>query len=167
MSNTKTETFSKASIEKAFKENGIKFPLKDFIKSLRDKEKPKQTKKKVVKKKSNFKTIEIYNENIHPALENNNTIQEFLEEKIDNGEGYYDMFYDSNGLSDDGADDVEYHKVGDKIYEVSLHCEAEWVPDYSVRKNLPGDVSITEIKEITDFKIIKKESYCLRIQIKK
>lgn len=164
MSNTKTETFSKQAIEKAFKENGIKFPLKDFIKSLRNKEKPKTSKKKTVKSKPKFKTIEIYKENIHPILEDGVTIEQFMEEVVDNGE-YYDLFYDSDGMSDNGADDIEYHQVGEKVYKISLHCKAEWIGDWSVRKNLPGNVSVTEIEEIKDFKIKKKESYANIIQI--
>jgi hypothetical protein len=164
MSSKKTETFSKQAIEKAFKENGIKFPLKDFIKSLKTVSKINIVKKKAIKKKPKFKTIEIYSNNIHPALKSGITLEDFIEEVVDNGD-YFDMFDTERGMSDDGGDDVEYHKVGDKIYKVSLHCEAEWVGDWSVRKNLPGAVTVTDIKEIKNFKIIKTEKSYITIKL--
>lgn len=62
--------------------------------------------------------------------------------------------YDA-GLPDEGVDYVEIVKVNDIFYKVEVHCEAEWVGDWSVRKNLPGDFTITKLHEVTEYSLTK------------
>ena len=69
-------------------------------------------------------------------------------------------------MPDEGVDRIEYFKIGNEIYEVDLHCEAEWVGDWSVRKNLPGEVSATSIKKITDFEILQEYDGYVLFKIK-
>lgn len=111
--------------------------------------------------KPKFKTIEIHN--IY-ADQWSIDINEFINKVVRNAD-YHDFFYIEGGLPDKGVDDIDYYKVGDKIYEVSLHCEAEWVGDWSVRENLPGEVSLVSVLEITDFEILKDEGNYILIQI--
>ena len=70
-------------------------------------------------------------------------------------------------MDDDGSDDVMYFKVLDKFYEVELHCEAEWVSEWSVRKNLPGEISVTNVKEVTPLRIVKEEAVYIQLEIPK
>lgn len=94
-------------------------------------------------------------------LPDGKTVQEWYKEYIN--ENYYgDAFYRSEGLPDEGDDLEEYIMIGDKLYLGDIHCEAEWVGDWSVRKNLPGEISVTKITEIKNFEVIEvKEGYVI------
>lgn len=87
-------------------------------------------------------------------LEDGIDYKEKIEELVDSFD-WHDTFYDSDGMDDDGDDGVNYFLIENKLYMVELHCEAEWIGDWSVRKNLPGRVSVTEITEIPSFEIIE------------
>ena len=91
--------------------------------------------------------------------------EEFIEFLVDDFDDWYDTFYEDD-MDDYGVDDIEYFLIGDKLFEVGLHCEAEWVSDWSVRANLPGKVSITSIKEIEDFTLIKNHGNSADIKLK-
>lgn len=149
----KSEKYSVEALENVFNEQQIQFPFDKFYELVR-KEELRLINVEAAKPK--FKTKEIHN--IHPLPEDSTAegIEEFIVETIEKNadEGnYHDFFYDYEGLPDEGVDKIDYYKVGDKLYEIELHCSAEWVSDWSVRKNLPGDVSIGEIKEVKDFTI--------------
>jgi hypothetical protein len=100
----------------------------------------------------------IYSEIIYPEI-GIIPISEFIQDKVENCD-WYD-FIDEEYIPDEGADTEELFKIGDKLYNVKLHCEAEWCGDWSVRANLAGDISITEIEEITDYEVLQETSYAL------
>jgi len=57
----------------------------------------------------------------------------------------------SRGLDDEGQNYYEVLKINGTFYKAELICEAEWVGDWSVRKNLPGQSTVIELFEITDY----------------
>jgi hypothetical protein len=133
----------------------LNIPSDNFFSVLKEEKK----KLKAIKEKEEIEANsvkKIYKDHIFPELPESYEIDEFLEECVEEND-YHDTFYEYEGMDDGGADDVVYFKVADKIYEVKLHCEAEWVGDWSVRKNLPGKVSITSIKEIENFEILTND----------
>jgi len=123
-----------------------KISTKEFTEKLIEKE-IKRAKKESFKKTA-------YIENILPGLKINESLEEAILKSIKGST--HDMFYESDGLDDDGADETIVFKIGDNFYEVDLHCEAEWVGEWSVRKNLPGKVSVSAVREIKNFKIEKE-----------
>jgi hypothetical protein len=155
--------FSLETIKSVYFSTDFKLPFDDFVKELEaiDKSEKVDEKKKKDDEAKKREVHHVFSE--LPA--DYESIDDFLEEKVDEYE-WHDTFYDSDGIDDDGADTIEYFKVGDKIFEVDLHCEAEWVGDWSVRKNLPGDVSITDFNEITDFTILEEDENYLLIKLK-
>ena len=155
--------FSASAIERVFKEQKIKCDFNTFITALIDVEKKDKAEKAAIEKEESLK---IHVEMVYPALKKDVTIEEFIEELIDERDDWYDHFQvdAEGGMDDDGEDDTLYYKVGDKFYEVEIHCEADWVGDWSVRANLPGDVSVVSIKEIENFEIVetKKNSVIIK-----
>lgn len=126
-----------------------KISTKAFTEELEKKE------VKRAKKESFKRTVSISKEEILPALKEDENLKEVILESIEDVS--HDIFYEPDGLDDEGADETMVFKIGDAFYEVDVHCEAEWVGDWSVRKNLPGEVSIEAIREIKSFKIEKEE----------
>lgn len=84
--------------------------------------------------------------------------------KNDDGGMLSDRFFDEE-IDDDGADLTEFVLVNDKLYSVDFHCEAEWISDWSVRANVPGDVSVEKVTEITSFEILEKEKGWAKVKI--
>ena len=161
--------FSQQDIEEVFEEQEIRFPIKDFMNALNA---------NVRRKKKEAEEIEarkpILIEVCAPAIitqlkegENPEKAIKFSIKKERNEHGLWDLFYDREGMDDDGSDDIMYFKVLDKFYEVELHCEAEWVGDWSVRKNLPGDISVTKIKEVIPIRIVQEEDTYIQLEIPK
>ena len=98
------------------------------------------------KEEDEAKNIEVYD---HFIIKDEST--EDVGELLDNcvpDMDWFDTFYEEDGIDDDGEDIEEYMLVNDRLYLVQLHCTAEWVSDWSVRKNLPGDVTQHGFKEI-------------------
>lgn len=87
--------------------------------------------------------------------EDTDSPEEYIDELVDEYE-WWDTFYDSDGMDDDGATVSEYFLVGDRLFLVEVHCEANWVGDWSVRKNLPGSIRVESIEEINGFDILEK-----------
>jgi hypothetical protein len=135
----------------------------EFIKSLKQKDKDR-------KKAEDEKPIhvEVYSDAIITELEHGWTPEEAIRESVSsakNSDVYHDIFYDPKGLDDSGADATVYFKGMDKFYKVELHCKAEWVGDWSVRKNIPGDVSVTKITELTNYTIKAEEETYIYLDI--
>lgn len=99
-----------------------------------------------------FKKI-AYVEDRLPALKKDETLEQVILKHTNTLSS--DMFYDEDGLDDSGADETVVFKVGEQFYEVDLHCTAKWIGDWSVRKNLPGKISIEDIREIKEFEMEK------------
>jgi len=160
----KVEIFIKEDIEKAFQEQNIQIPLEQFIDLVRVKSKERK-KAEAVKKaaaKPKNRTVEIYN--IHPALpsQEEKDVEAFLNTVVPKTNT--DLF-DHDDFPDEGADETDYYKIGDRIYEVEVHAEAEWYGEWSMRCNMPSDVSLVSFKEITDFKIKETGDGWLTISI--
>ena len=153
------------SIKEVFLEKNIQFPLDEFIKAVEQQEKNRKETKKAIEA-AMPEIVDVYSEAILPELEEDETVEEVIENAVDSND-YHDMFYDPDGLDDYGADDIAYFKVGDKFYEVELHCEANWVGDWSVRKNLPGEVTVLSVKELPVFKVLDENSNCISLEIPK
>lgn len=158
------EKYTLEDIQATLREN--KIPAATFIKSLNKQVDLRKAEEKRQKKLEAQKPIEVHIESdeIIKSPEDGMTHKEAIEDKVENND-YRDLFYDSDGLDDSGADDVVYFKVEDKFYEVEIHCEAEWVGDWSVRKNLPGDVSATKITELTKYKVKKATNKGITLEI--
>lgn len=155
--------FNTSVIEKVFIEKNINIPFEEFIDALIIEENIVKEKEEIKLKEENSK-IYVSVENIYPKLDSNTTIEEHFDSIVDEGD-WYDFFVDDD-LPDEGADGNEYYMVGEKLYEVELHCEAEWIGDWSVRANVPSDVSVTKIKEIKKFEILEKNKNSITIKIK-
>jgi len=161
------QNFSLEAIEAVFNEKNISFPINDFVTAV--KQKDKEIKKAEAAIEAAKPDVVDVNENeILPALVGDETVEEVIEAAVDlNSDNYHDLFYDSDGMDDEGADDTLYFKVGDKFYKVEIHCEAEWVGDWSVRKNLPGDISVISVEEILNYKVQEEKKEYITLEIPK
>ena len=154
--------FSQKVIEEVFVEQRINSSLLDFINAL-------HVKAEQIRLIEESKPIEVEVCDILPELSEGATIEGAINSHIKKHiVGFSDSFYDPDStLEDSGADNIFYFKVGDKFYEVNVHCTAEWCSEWSMRKNIPGDISATSIKELTTYEIVKYENkgnyYILRI----
>ena len=100
----------------------------------------------LTKKSKERKKLKTYHADV---LSDVNKIKKTIKQII-----WHDYFYDKK-LPDKGFDFEIYYIIKSELYKVSLHCDVEWVGDYSVRKNLPENVSIISITKIENFEIIK------------
>lgn len=159
--------FTKEDIEEVFAEQEIKFPIDDFINALNANVKRKKKEAEEIEARKPL-LVEICAPAIITQLKEGQTPEEAIHHSVENDDhAYSDLFYHEKGLDDDGADDTVYFKVLDKFYEVDIHCEAEWVSDWSCRKNLPGDVNVMDFREITPIKIIIEEDTYIQLEIPK
>jgi hypothetical protein len=161
--------FSQKDIEEVFAEKEIHFPIEDFINSLNVHVKRKKKEAAEIEAKKPL-LVEICAPAIITQLKEGETPEEAIKfsiKKDRNEHALWDLFYEFHGMDDDGSDDVMYFKVLDKFYEVDLHCEAEWVSDWSVRKNLPGEISVTNVKEVTPIRIVTEEDVYIQLEIPK
>lgn len=164
----KITKFKKEDIEAVFKEKNIQFPVNEFIQALTQKEidRQKAYEDELAAEAAKPDVVEIYSYNIMAAPDESKgeTLDALLEKAIkDNRSGYFDMFrgdYDE-GMPDEGEDGEDYFKIGDKFYLVELHCDAEWYGEWSLRKNLPGEIHITAVKEIKEYNAIDKDDYII------
>ena len=94
------------------------------------------------------------------------TDQELIELDAEEND-WYDKFSDIGGgnFPDEGVQDTEYYLIGDNLYEVELHCDAEWIGDWSVRANVPSTVSVIKVTQITDFSFIIREDEYAQIKL--
>ena len=135
--------YTKEQIEKSL--NRLNIPLNEFFKTLEEERMLEEEIKRLQKEeKAKIKYIE--DDFSFDDLPSGTTVKELIEETLDDVK--FDMFYDSDGLPDGGVNKTIYVKVGPKIWEVQVHCESEWVGDWSVRKNLPGDAHVNSMKEV-------------------
>ena len=164
----KIEKFKKEDIETVFKEKNIQFPLEEFIQALTQKELARQKayEEELAIEAAKPESFEIYKEAILEAPTPGTRVEDLIISAVKNND-YYDLFYDSDGMDDDGEDATVYFKVGDKFYKVEIHCEADWVGDWSVRKNLPGNVNVESIKEVSVYTVRKDEGDYILIDIPK
>jgi hypothetical protein len=161
--------FSQKDIEEVFEEQEIRFPIVDFMNALNANVKRKEREAEEIEARKPL-LIEVCAPAIITQLKEGETPEEAIKlsiKKDRNEHGLWDLFYESDGMDDDGSDDVIYFKVLDKFYEVNLHCEAEWVSEWSVRKNLPGDINVTNVKEVTPLRIVKEEAVYIQLEIPK
>lgn len=135
--------------------NRLDFPLDKFFKVLEE-ERMLEDEIKRLQKQEEEKIKYIEDDFDFDGLPFDTTPEKLIKSTLRDVK--HDMFYEYDGLPDEGVDRTIYVKIGDKIYEVKLHCEAEWVGDWSVRKNLPGDVSIISITEI-EYKDLKGSKF--------
>lgn len=146
------QTFNIQLIEKVYKENNIPFPFEKFLKSLMVEKKKEDDnllatiKEEERKHKAHFVYSEVDVDNID--------YESFIKKEVKEYDYWYDFF--DFELPDEGANTTQYFKIGNKLYEVETHCEAEWCGDWSVRANLPGKVAVISIKEITNYEILEE-----------
>lgn len=124
-----------------------KVSTKEFVETLTEKE-SKRAEIEAFKRTA-------YIEYVLPALKEKETIEGVVLNELKGITS--DIFYNEDGLDDSGADETMVFKIGDAFYEVDLHCKAEWIGDWSVRQNVPGEVTVESVREIKSFEI-KKES---------
>ena len=158
---------SKKTLEIVYKEFVPGTSFEDLYKQL---ERVEAEQKEIIKQekiKKEFEASKTIVLDSYYIIENdeNQEIDLFLEYQVDIMD-WDSKFYEGDGIPDDGVDGEEYFLIDGKLYLVSLHCEANWVGDWSVRKNLPGDVNITNFYEIKDFDVIEKIGESIRIKIK-
>jgi len=153
------ETFTLSEIEQAFIEAGLLGNFQDLATILL----------KIIEVRNTIEMeeaskIEVYE--IHPALNLQSTLEDTIR-KIFKSADIDDAFRgDDDEIPDGGASCIQYIRIGVNLYEVSLHCEADWCGDWSVRANLVGDISVTNIKEIKSFEVIEDHGDYQFIKIK-
>lgn len=138
-------------IEQALKNLNLESHLPEFLIEITNEQNKfiEVEKKRKIEKAKEIDVLFVYDKLSEEA---EGDFEWFIDSIVEN-EDWFDNFADD--LDDDGADDTIYFMIGDKLYEVGIHCEAEWCGDWSVRANLPGTVSTTTIKEIKGFEVIK------------
>lgn len=80
---------------------------------------------------------------------------------------YKDAFSDKN-FPDEGETIDDFVMVGNKLYKIKIHCSAQWYGDWSLRCNLPDEISVTETTKIKDFEVIDgdKEKGYINVKLK-
>jgi hypothetical protein len=147
-------------IEKVYNNITTKISYDDFLKLLITET---NSVKELKKKKEEEERSKIYIDNVYPEIDEDISIDDYLEGIVEEYE-WWDVFYDSDGMPDEGLDDDFYVMVGDKVYKIEVHCEANWVGDWSVRKNLPGDVTINDFNEV-NFELLEKHDGGAKIKL--
>ena len=154
------KNFNTTILEKVYKKMITEVSYEDFLDTLiAEVKEVKKNEDALAKEEASKITIE----DIYPELPKGTTYEEYIEEIVEENE-WFDYFYDSNGMDDEGADYEYFIMVGDKAFQVDIHCKAEWVGDWSVRKNLPGEVSVVNITELK-FELISKSDNSAKIKI--
>jgi hypothetical protein len=148
------KNFNTTILEKVYKKMITEVSYEDFLDTLiAEVKEVKKNEDALAKEEASKITIE----DIYPELPKGTTHEEYIEEIVEENE-WFDYFYDSNGMDDEGADHEYFIMIEDKAFQVDIHCEADWVGDWSVRKNLPGEVSIVKITELKYELISKKDN---------
>jgi hypothetical protein len=153
--------FTGEQIKNIFEQNicrSLGYSFEQFYASLielSDREKAEEKTRKDEKKRR----ININENNIYPDLDNDtyggDTYEERIKSIVDEEDDYFkDKLYGCD-IPDDGSDFDEYLKIGGKVFLVDIHCKADWCGDWSVRANLPGELSVTGIKEI-EYELIEE-----------
>jgi hypothetical protein len=168
------KTVSIEVLERVYNNLEIDYPINDLLSALQveqdriNDENNKEIERERLAKEEESKKIWI--ENVREKLpeEHKDCVEDYIDELVEEME-WWDVFYDYDGMDDDGDDTSEYFLIGDKLYLVDIHCEAEWVGDWSVRKNLPGDVSVQAVHEVDGFTIIEglvKDGESVQVKLK-
>ena len=153
-------TYDIKIIEKVYKDKNISLPFADFLSGLQH-ELAIEQERILTEKKERESRLEGYHN--HPDLDETlggtlslpiTAYEDFITKEVKAYREWYDTFMQDGGLPDGGVNKIEYFKVGNKIFAVKLHCESQWVGDWSVRQNLPGRVSVVSIKEIVDYELL-------------
>lgn len=153
--------FTRKELELAFNNNGKIKDFNSFVKSI------EQGRQQEIEKMES--TVEVYH--IYKDT-NGKELGDFIEIVVSDDK--YDTVMNAcdDDLDDSGVDYIEYLKIGDKLYKVNLHCSAEWCGDWSVRKNLPGDITIKSFGEVKNYDVLKEYKgkdgvvHTLNIQLK-
>lgn len=147
-----TKKFKKVDIgviEQAFKNLNLEAQLPSFLIEVVNEQNKVEKVKEEAKAEEAKKRVVSY---VYDELpEDEDDVEGFIEGVVFE-EDWFDNF--EGDLDDDGADDIIYFMIANKLYEVEIHCEAEWCSDWSVRANLPSTVSVKSITEKTDYEII-------------
>ena len=156
------KNFNTTILEKVYKEMITEVCYEDFLKSLIiEVKKAKKIEDDLAKEEATKR----YVEDIYPELPKDITYKRFIE-KIVEEKKWWDYFYEyDESMDDDGADYEYYIMIGEKAFEVIVHCDAEWVGDWSVRKNLPGEISVSKITELK-FELLSKTECSAKIKLK-
>ena len=148
-----TKEFQELIIE-IFDENNIDFNVVTFFQLVKEKKKrqkdlKKQKDVKRDKRKSLICSIEAVD--IEEEYGDDWTLEDIISEEvgcyINDKLSTYEIFHYDN-YPDEGSTEILYAKCGDKYYELEVHCDAEWVGDWSVRANVTGSASVKSVKEI-------------------
>lgn len=148
-------------LRKVYGDLKIDYPIGDFIKALESESKAASEKEDRIEEEKRLAKIEeaklFYVENYFETVPDNykDCIGCYIDEIVD-GMDWWDTFYDYDGMDDEGETISQYFLIGEKLYLVDIHCEAEWCGDYSSRKNLPGPVGVESFVEVEGFDIVEK-----------
>ena len=147
-------------IEKVYNKMITEVSYEDFLKTLiTEVNEVKKNEDALAKEQALKRSIE----DIYPEPPKDTTYEEYITTIVDANE-WWDYFYDFYGIDDEGVDYEYFIMVGDKVFQVDVHCKAEWVGDWSVRKNLPGEVSVVNITELK-FELISKTDNTVIIKL--
>lgn len=145
------EKYHIEDIEKVFIEKNINFRFSDFLEALMEKN-VERIKMKAAKPK--FIDVEVCY--IYPAITDGMYIESFIQKHVkEHNDGYFSYFKED--LDDDGAEMIDYIKIGDKFYAAEIHCTAEWYGEWSLRCNLPDKITVKSVKEVTEYTIKKTD----------
>lgn len=160
--------YSKADLELAFKNEGGDFAT--FVAELDGRKAEEKARKKAEKEAAAAEAASMFDyEEDYDSTTFEFTDQDDFNDKLESflDEGNYDhtqcyIDYDK-GVPDGGVDYDRLVKVNDKFYHVEVNSGAEWIGEWSMRKNVAGDATINKLFLITEYeevgngiKIIKK-----------
>ena len=157
-------------LRKVYTDLKVEYPLEDFISALETESRAAQEEKDKSEEKKRLAKIEeakkIYVEHVFDVVpeEHKDCVEDYIDEIVSEMD-LWEAFYDEDGMDDEGETITEFLLVGDKLYLVDIHCEAQWVGDWSVRKNLPGDISVESVKEVEGFDIIERTADGVRVKL--
>jgi len=157
-------------LRKVYTDLEIEYPIEDFLSTLEHHNNIIQQEKDKIYEQNRLANIEeskkFYVENVFDSLpeEHKDCVEDYIG-KIVREMNLWDAFYDPDGIDDEGENMTEYFLIGDKLYLVDIHCEAEWCGDFSSRKNLPGAISVESVNEVEGFDIIHRSGDSARIKL--
>ena len=93
------------------------------------------------------------------------SVFDFAYDIVDDQRERFVEHFNYDDIPDEGSDFIDHYMINGKLYECTIHCDAEWHGDWSLKCNLPDDIYLTKVEEIKEFKIVNdsKENRIIEI----
>jgi hypothetical protein len=157
----KENKYKESIIRKVLSDIGLIVNVDEFIEAMnKELEIEKLEAKRIQDEEDSKICVEIVLENLVDGEDIRTRIERYFKEES----GYKDGFY-GDDLPDEGVSVDDFVMVGDKLFKLKVHCSAEWCGDWSLRCNLPDEITVTSITQIKKFDVIENKSDYIMVKI--